>query len=266
LVADCRTGRMREQGMRTEWSRRNSMHTFGIVLPGTPFELAPPGGQIALGGGRGRVGVLGGGGRKRLEVGGARLVGHHDGGQAERSSRTRPAGRRGGDESRDEREGEREREGGEGKIETRNRERRRMGVEESRKREEEDGERGRGREGERKKKGGGHGSSGGKGESGGSLDSPAIRGPRRALCWSTGQLAAVNWQLYFPLLSVRRFFAEQPGPAWYYSDLSFSRSLSLSSIPLPLLASIYNCTSQSRCIHGSARLVCGVSDHVPHVT
>jgi hypothetical protein len=82
--------------MRTEWSHRNSMHTFGIVLPGAPFELTPPGGQIALGGGRGRVGVLGGGARKRLEVGGgARLVGHHDGGQAEGSSRTRPAGRGG---------------------------------------------------------------------------------------------------------------------------------------------------------------------------
>lgn len=52
--------------------------------------------------------------------------------------------------------------------------------------------------------------------------------------WST-----VSCQLYFPLLGVRRFFAEQPGPAWYYSDMSFSRSFSLSSIPLPLLASIY---------------------------
>lgn len=96
----------------------------------------------------------------------------------------------GGDESRDGREiegGEERWEDREARWREKENESRRVGESRCRGKERERDEREREGEHEGTKKGAGHGSSGGKGEreSGGSLDSPAIRGPRRALCWST---------------------------------------------------------------------------------
>lgn len=77
----------------------------------------------------------------------------------------------------------------------------------------------------------------------------------------------INWSTVLPATWCAALFRRAARSCVVLLRLSFSRSFSLSSIALPLLASIYRLHEPIPLYPWfSARLVCGVSDHVPHVT